>query len=138
LKCYAKIYDPQKFFYTALENIENPFKNISFDAHGDYVEYPFRETLMRRRKLIKEKSYSLVFQGGGAKGVAYVGSYQAIKEMKNKKNKKDIPITSIMGSSAGGIIALAISTGIEPYEVQKICYKMRNIPKKDRIDQASI
>jgi hypothetical protein len=43
-----------------------------------------------------------------------------------------------MGSSAGGIIALAISTGIAPYEVQKICYKMRNIPKKDRIDQASI
>jgi hypothetical protein len=65
-----------------LGKTQNPFKNISFDAHGDYVEYPFRETLVRRRKLIKEKSYSLVFQGGGAKGVAYVGSYQAIKEMK--------------------------------------------------------
>jgi len=32
-----------------------------------------------------------------------------------KKDGKNIPITSIMGSSAGGIIALAVSTNIEPY-----------------------
>jgi predicted acylesterase/phospholipase RssA len=50
----------------------------------------------------------------------------------------EVPITSIMGSSAGGIIALAISTGIEPYEVQKLCYKMRLIPKNDRIDLRNI
>ena len=43
-----------------------------------------------------------------------------------------IPITSIMGSSAGGIIALAISTGIPEYELQKICYKMKDIPLYDR------
>lgn len=74
-----------------------------------------------------------MFQGGGAKGVAYVGSYQAIKEM--KKEGKKVPITSIMGSSAGGIIALAVSTDIDPYEVQKICYKMGGIPSTDRIDR---
>ena len=37
-----------------------------------------------------------------------------------------------MGSSAGGIIALAVSTGIPEYELQKICYKMVDIPKGDR------
>lgn len=37
-----------------------------------------------------------------------------------------------MGSSAGGIIALAISTGIPDYELQKICYKMREIPANDK------
>ena len=32
---------------------------------------------------MKQESYSLAFQGGGgAKGVAYVGSYSAIREMK--------------------------------------------------------
>ena len=40
-----------------------------------------------------------------------------------------------MGSSAGGIIALAVSTDIDPYEVQKICYKMGAIPRDYRIDR---
>ena len=37
-----------------------------------------------------------------------------------------------MGSSAGGIIALGISTGIPQYQLQKICYKMNSIPSTDR------
>ena len=37
-----------------------------------------------------------------------------------------------MGSSAGGIIALAISTGIPEYELEKICYKMNSIHREDR------
>lgn len=79
------------------------------------------------------QSYSLVFQGGGAKGVAYVGAYQAIKQQ--RRGLKPIPISSIMGSSAGGIIALAVSTDINPYEVQKVCYKMGAIPTNYRIDR---
>lgn len=39
-----------------------------------------------------------------------------------------------MGSSAGGIIALAISTGINPIEVEHICYTMNQIPSNDRFD----
>jgi predicted acylesterase/phospholipase RssA len=61
---------------------------------------------------MKGQSYSLAFQGGGAKGVAYVGAYQAIRELRKEGENKPIPITSIMGSSAGGIIALAVSTNI--------------------------
>jgi predicted acylesterase/phospholipase RssA len=51
---------------------------------------------------------------------------------KDAKDAKAIPITSIIGSSAGGMIALAISTGIEPHEVEKICYRMSAIPSTDR------
>jgi hypothetical protein len=40
-----------------------------------------------------------------------------------------------MGSSAGGIIALAVSTDIDPYEVQKICYKMGAIPRDYSINR---
>jgi len=55
-------------------------KKFKFNTHGDYVEYPFKEPLLQRKKLISERSYSLAFQGGGAKGVAYVGAYKAIRE----------------------------------------------------------
>ena len=71
--------------------------------------------------------------------MAYVGAYKSIKEQtiidsSNGKDKKEvpIPIKSIMGSSAGGIIALAISTGIPDYELKKICFTMKDIPLKDR------
>ena len=40
--------------------------------------------------------------------------------MDNTKHEKKVPIKSIMGSSAGGIIALIISTGLPEYEFQKI------------------
>jgi predicted acylesterase/phospholipase RssA len=47
---------------------------------------------------------------------------------KNPNDKDPIPISSIIGSSAGGMIALAISTGIDPHLVENICYKMSTIP----------
>jgi predicted acylesterase/phospholipase RssA len=79
--------------------------------------------------------YALAFQGGGAKGLAYVGVYTALRKSKSSKSEKKgpIPIKSIIGSSAGGIFALAVSTAITPLELQKICYTMNQIPKKDRI-----
>ncbi len=55
-----------------------------------------------------EKHYNFAFQGGGAKGFAYVGAYKALTE----SISDGTPIKSILGSSAGGIVALAASTGI--------------------------
>ena len=43
-----------------------------------------------------------------------------------------------MGSSAGGIIALAISTDIPDYELKKICFTMKDIPLKDRFEGNSV
>lgn len=83
------------------------------------------------------KHFHLAFQGGGAKGLAYVGAYRAIQSYQEQSNQP-VPIKSIMGSSAGGIIALAISTGIPEYELQRICYKMNKIPLTDRIQRNKI
>lgn len=47
---------------------------------------------------------SLALQGGGCKGVQYVGAYKAIIEQEPKPN-----ITSVIGSSAGSILGLAIA-----------------------------
>ena len=69
--------------------------------------------MLKRNIVNLEKHFHLAFQGGGAKGLAYVGAYKAIKEYPHPSDsKKEVPISSIIGSSAGGIIALAISTGI--------------------------
>ena len=48
----------------------------------------------------------LAFQGGGVKGFAYIGAYKALTEI-----HENILIKSVIGSSAGSAIALAISSG---------------------------
>lgn len=97
---------------------------------------PFKEGRCNREMQFYSTHYSLAFQGGGAKGLAYVGSYRAIQENRSSDDKP-IPIKSIIGSSAGGIIALAISTGICYKEVQEICEQMSDIPIKDGIKPTS-
>ena len=48
----------------------------------------------------------------------YVGAYRALRELKNEKGEPlDIRISSIIGSSAGGIIGLAICCEMEPQEI---------------------
>lgn len=101
---------------------------------NNQIVIPFRSPIRNLSKRVIKEHYSLAFQGGGAKGLAYVGAYRALKQIKTKHNGgTTIPVKSIMGSSAGGIIALAVSTGIPDYQVQKICYKMNEIPARDRI-----
>ena len=42
--------------------------------------YPYKDFLFRTNKIFEQQHYSLAFQGGGAKGVAYIGAYKAIKD----------------------------------------------------------
>ena len=51
----------------------------------------------------------MAFQGGGAKGIAYIGAYKAIRKM--LPNDK---VTSVIGSSAGSMCALAIASQLSP------------------------
>ena len=67
------------------------------------LEYFYQEPLSVRRKNIKGKHYSLALQGGGVKGLAYIGAYNGLK-----KEADGTRVTSIIGSSAGGILGLAI------------------------------
>jgi NTE family protein len=60
---------------------------------------------------------NLVFEGGGVKGVAYVG---ALKELE----KRDIlaNIERIGGTSAGAINAVLLAAGYTPTETTKILF----------------
>lgn len=51
----------------------------------------------------------MAFQGGGVKGLSYIGAYKALRDM-----HPHLIIKSVIGASAGSIIALAISTGVTP------------------------
>ena len=43
------------------------------------VSFPFQEPKFQRNKINLYKHFHLAFQGGGAKGLAYVGAYKSIR-----------------------------------------------------------
>lgn len=87
------------------------------------IEYYYKEPLSQRNKQTNYCHFNLAFQGGGAKGVSYVGVYKALKEL-----HKNTPINSVIGSSAGGILALAISSEMSPDAISNLCLEMNTIP----------
>ena len=62
--------------------IADPFENKYYHYDdffsADKVKLPFKQDRNQRRKVMEEQHYSLAFQGGGAKGLAYVGAYKAL------------------------------------------------------------
>jgi hypothetical protein len=83
------------------------FVRVRKQRFGNILEYRYIEPEDQRSQYEMEKDhFHLAFQGGGAKGVAYIGAYKAIKDLYPKAT-----IRSIIGSSAGGMIALAVSAG---------------------------
>lgn len=95
------------------------------------VEYCFVEPVEVRNREIKSKlkiyivsHFSLAFQGGGAKGVAYLGAYQALRHL-----YPNTPIKSIIGSSAGGMLALAMAAGASVSELKAVCEDMVDVPR---------
>jgi predicted acylesterase/phospholipase RssA len=61
------------------------------------------EPASERNKKIEGKHLSIALQGGGVKGISYIGAKEALKEVMN-----ETPIKSVIGSSAGGIIGLSL------------------------------
>lgn len=55
----------------------------------------------------------LVFSGGGAKGLAHIGTLKALEE-------NHIPIDYITGTSMGGIVGAMYAAGYTPAEIEKI------------------
>ncbi|MEI7014076.1 patatin-like phospholipase family protein [Leptospira licerasiae] len=58
-----------------------------------------------------------VFQGGGCKGIAYVGAYR-------EALKRGVFFSEIVGVSAGSIIAVFIAAGASPDELEEIIYSV--------------
>jgi NTE family protein len=64
---------------------------------------------------LDRKPEHLVFEGGGVKGVAYVGALQVLGEHGLLDD-----VTSVAGTSAGSITALAVALGYTPEEITTI------------------
>lgn len=116
--------DPTKFFQVLQpvdESIRLPTIWIRRDGE---LYYPYIEPVQVRTKVMDKPHFSLAFQGGGAKGAAYIGAVQALKDM-----SPGVEVKSIIGSSAGGIIALALAAGCPSDELVNHCKQMATIPK---------
>ncbi len=81
-------------------------------------------------KVSKENVKYLAFEGGGGKGVAYIGSLEVMKELgiisyynkeKDSKTYRRInteKINGVAGTSVGSIVALLVACGYTPEEMQ--------------------
>jgi NTE family protein len=56
---------------------------------------------------------ALVFSGGGAKGLAYIGALKALEE-------NGIPIDYVMGTSIGGLVGGFYAAGYSPQDMERI------------------
>lgn len=61
----------------------------------------------------KAQKVGLVLSGGGAKGLAHIGTLKALEE-------NNIPIDYITGTSMGGIVGAMYSAGYSPSQIEKI------------------
>lgn len=64
--------------------------------------------------LLYHNTKTLVFKGGGAKGIGHVGALAAITETGLCHN-----VTEVVGSSVGSLVSLCISLGLTPTEIQE-------------------
>ena len=62
---------------------------------------------------LRAQKVGLVFSGGGAKGLAHIGTLKALEE-------NHIPIDYITGTSMGGIVGAMYASGYTPLEIEKI------------------
>ena len=69
----------------------------------------------RTETLMKYPFKNLIFEGGGVKGVAYVGALEALQERKILNNVKRVG-----GTSAGAINAVLIALGFTLKEIEEI------------------
>ncbi len=62
---------------------------------------------------VKAQKVGLVLSGGGAKGLAHIGTLKALEE-------NNIPIDYITGTSMGGIVGAMYAAGYSPIQIEKI------------------
>ena len=114
------IVDQQNWFASNL-NLEKKSVGNRLTEHRSLeeneLEYLYQEPEKIRTREIKGKHLSIAFQGGGAKGISYIGVYEALKAQMEKDNSE---IKSVIGSSAGGILGLAVCCGLSSKEIIEV------------------
>lgn len=63
--------------------------------------------------VVSAQRVAIVFSGGGAKGLAYIGALKALEE-------NGIPIDYVMGTSIGGLVGGFYAAGFSPKEMEQI------------------
>eukprot|EP01126_Amoeba_proteus_P049234 TRINITY_DN5746_c0_g1_i16.p1 TRINITY_DN5746_c0_g1~~TRINITY_DN5746_c0_g1_i16.p1 ORF type:complete len:176 (-),score=18.92 TRINITY_DN5746_c0_g1_i16:264-791(-) len=58
----------------------------------------------------ESRSLYVVLEGGGAKGLAYVGAFSVLEE-------RNLRVSHVLGTSAGAITALAVAIGMDSTEL---------------------
>ncbi|MCM8775891.1 MAG: patatin-like phospholipase family protein, partial [Candidatus Omnitrophica bacterium] len=86
--------------------------DVATDAQAAYAKITARlRNYMQNKELIHG-----VFQGGGVKGITYVGALEELEEQR-------MWFASVAGTSAGAIVASLIAAGFEPVEIKKILFE---------------
>ncbi len=68
----------------------------------------------------KAQYKNLVFEGGGVRGIAYAGAIQVLEQKGILQN-----VEKVAGTSAGSIVALMISLGYRPAEIDSIMRELK-------------
>lgn len=98
---------------------KNESLKVRTQAVSDASQKSFNDQRMGPPNFIKEKPENLVFQGGGAKGLAYVGILEAMEEKKMMDSVK-----RVAGASAGAIAAALLATGHSVKEMKNLLENM--------------
>ena len=112
-----EIKDPSHWIHSHFSNNQQSIKSGRLSRMStlkpDELEYFYQEPKEIRTKNIEGKHISLALQGGGVKGIAYLGACAALKEHYGE----DVPLRSVMGSSVGGILGLGITCELPTTEL---------------------
>lgn len=101
------------------------------DSEDTRVQMILREARLqvpkhdRLEKIIKPSVKNLVFQGGGMKGLAYIGALTALEEKGLELNQ----IERVGGTSVGAITALFVGLGYKTREMHQLFYDGMDIQK---------
>lgn len=90
-------------FIEALKPVSNHY-HISIDNENDFA---------RIARALSNKSVGVAFGGGGARGLAHIGAYEALLD-------NGIPVDVVCGTSAGSMMAGIVASGFGIDENKKI------------------
>ena len=79
---------------------------------------------------MKNKEINLILQGGGVKGLAYIGALRCLEENGYK-------VKNVAGSSIGAVIGSLIIAGYDSFELEELINKMNGnmFLKENTLDQ---
>jgi len=103
-------------------------------THIDQAASGESENRYKILEIVQRPVRNLVFQGGGIKGIAHVGAYQALCEVLPKAFPEGQGITDIervAGTSAGAIFAASIALG---FNAEQLDILMQNAPFEHFLD----